>query len=503
MKQFYLLLVLLFSFNLTFAQSNLLIGEWYVQSINTDGVQHDNYIGELSIDFSETATGFEDYNEFNGDSPCNFYFGQYEIIDSVTLNILELGQSDSCNNSDAYGAYYYKYSSIITPDIQGVPIGFTYTIEGTGNDQILTILNPNGDYIIYGKTVPTITIFKTWYSYSTETADGVIYPSPIDNTTLEISPFDNGTISMGVFGSGGCNDFFADHNMYSSNENEFNIFIFNQTFIDCSEDNFYEPTYFSVLSNEIDAIFSYELQDDGNTLVLTNTIGEVLIFGEQSPPANMIGQWYLYNMVVDGNQINNPSGSTPDIFFSTMPGDLLGFTLFGSGVCNGFQSDYYFNPQQTFNAEFISATLGMCNTTEEELFENYYFTQVLSTVNSGSTELDYEITGTGDDATLVVTNLINGNQAFYGRQALSIDDNEFYNSEISLFKNPVSNRLDISTSLNVLGSNYEIFSITGQRVTNGVLDSNSINVNQLQSGLYVLKVSTDENVFETVKFIKE
>jgi hypothetical protein len=145
----------------------------------------------------------------------------------------------------------------------------------------------------------------------------------------------------------------------------------------------------------------------------------------------------------------------------------------------------------------------LCDTAEEALFENYYFTQVLSTGNSGTTELDYDITGTGDDATLVVTNLINGNQAFYGRQALSVDDNLFNSSKITLNRNPISNSLELSATQNIIGSNYEMFSITGQRVSNGILNSNSINVNQLHSGLYVLKVSKDENSFETVKFIKE
>jgi hypothetical protein len=63
-------------------------------------------------------------------------------------------------------------------------------------------------------------------------------------------------------------------------------------------------------------------------------------------------------------QINNPSGSNPDIFFSTNPRDLLGYTLYGSGVYNGFQSDYYFNPQKTFNAKFISVTSELCDTSE-------------------------------------------------------------------------------------------------------------------------------------------
>nr|WP_321231020.1 T9SS type A sorting domain-containing protein [uncultured Psychroserpens sp.] len=477
-------------------------GEWYVQSINTDGVQHDDY-SSIFIDFNF----YEELDELNfmGDTGCDGYTGSFEIIDNNTISHYGITRLASCE-PNAYGLYAEKYYDILNGQNSQSLTYLNFEIIGTGTDETLTISNQFGDFIVYGRENTTATIFKTWHSYSTETVDGIIYPSPLETTTLTILATENQTSELGgltIYGNGGCNYFDANHNIYTSNENEFNIYLFNQTFVDCSEDNFYEPTYFSVLGNEANGPFSYELQDDGNTLVLTNTIGEVLTFGEQAPPANIIGQWYLHNLVVDTNQINNPSGSTPDIFFSTNLGDLLGFRLYGSGVCNGFQSDYYLNPQQSFNAEFISATLAMCDTTEEELFENYYFTQVLSTGNNGSTELHHEITGTGDDATLVVTNLLNGNQAYYGRQTLSIDDNEFNSSEISLNRNPVSNRLDVSTNQNLIGSNYEIFSITGQRITNGVLDSNSINVNQLHSGLYFLKVSTDENVFETVKFIKD
>tara|TARA_B100000809_G_C15134380_1_gene529912 strand:- start:3384 stop:4502 length:1119 start_codon:yes stop_codon:yes gene_type:complete len=272
----------------------------------------------------------------------------------------------------------------------------------------------------------------------------------------------------------------------------------------------FEQLYFYNILTDIDDpspnLLDYQITGTGSeqTLVLTdNTNSNIATFGRTQQTPNIIGLWYLYNLVIDSNQINNPNGSNPDIFFSTNLGDLLGYTLYGSGVCNGFQSDYYFNPQQTFNAEFISATLALCDTAEEELFENYYFYQVLSTITTGTAELDYEITGTGDDATLIITNLVNGNQAFYGRQALSTDENEFNSSKISLNRNPISNSLDLSTTQNLTGSNYEIFSITGQRITNGSLTSNSINVNQLHSGLYVLKVSTDKNRIEMVKFIKE
>lgn len=484
------------------SQTNLAInGEWFVQYINTDGVQHNDY-SSIFIDFDF----YEEFDElnFNGGTGCDGYAGNFEIIDNNTISNYGITRLAICDpGSNAYGMYAEKYYDILRGQYLENPTYLNYEITGLGVDETLTISNQFGDFVVYGRVIPNATIFKTWYSYSTETEDGIIYPSPLDNTTLTISSNGNPSpvnSSFFINGSGGCNEFDAYHNIYASNENEFGIFDLTQTFVECDE-NLYEPTYLSVLGNEIDAIFSYELQDDGNTLVLTNAIGEVLTFGEQAPPANMIGQWYLYHMVIDGNLINNPSGSTPDIFFTIDPGDLLGSRLHGSGACNSFQSDYYFNPQQTFNAEFISATLSLCYNTEEELFENYYFYQALSTVD-GNTELDYEITGTGDDATLVVTNLTNGNQSFFGRQALSIDDNEFNLSKITLHRNPVSNSLDLSTNQNIIGSHYEIFSITGQRITNGVLDSNSIIVNQLHSGLYVLKVSKDENVFETVTFIK-
>ncbi|WP_040279009.1 T9SS type A sorting domain-containing protein [Psychroserpens damuponensis] len=217
---------------------------------------------------------------------------------------------------------------------------------------------------------------------------------------------------------------------------------------------------------------------------------------------DLFGEWFLYHLVIDSNQVNNPSSILPAIEFWSDPINNNEFEFFGFAICSGYGGTYHFNAQQTLDIDSFTETQGNpCNTNEENLFETQYFYMVLS--SNPLSELNYDITGTGEDATLVITNLLNGNQAFYGRQTLSIHENELITSEISLSRNPVANSLNLSTAQNLVGSNYDIFSISGQHVTNGVLDSNSINVNQLQSGLYFLKVSTDDAIFETVKFIKE
>lgn len=486
------------------ATYNAITGNWFVQSITTDGVQHDNYIGEIAINFTETPSFLDGSFTFNGGSPCNGYGGTYTLLSDNTLAFIEWGALDSCSSSDAFGRYYFKYADILEVSINSnEPISLDYEIIGTGSEQIMTITNSEGDFVIFGKEAPTETIFKTWYSYSTETANGIIYPSPLDSPTLEISPWDDGTLGLGAFGNGGCNEFFANHNIYSSNENEFWIYLFDQTFVECQDDT-YEPTYFSVLSTEVNAIFSYELQDEGQTLILTNTIGEVLIFGEQPPPTtNFLGEWMLHYLLIEGNQLYNPFNTLSNIWFEATPSFNEGFIVSGSGPCNGFFADYYFNPGQEFTIKNFSYTLSLCDTAEEELFENYYFFQVLSNDPNpdSETELHYNISGTGDDALLVITNLMNGYQAFYGRQALSVSDFEYQSASITLDKNPVHDILTLSID-QIQNANYEIYSITGKLVSNGRLYSNLIDVEELQSGLYFLKVYTNVSSSETLKFIK-
>ncbi|WP_299336883.1 T9SS type A sorting domain-containing protein [uncultured Psychroserpens sp.] len=615
-----------------------LIDTWYLQHINTDGAQHDNYFGDLFIQFMDNLSPYCTY-EYNGNSGCGFFFGDYTAFDNNTISFILLGESASCDGNNVVDYYWSKTRDILSPDGSGTSKSITYAISGEGLDQELTLINANGDFIVYGKEAPTTTIFdKTWYSHSVETIDGIVNVSTDILPTLNLGT--GSTILFELFdvnAFGGCNELFGAHNVYWTNENEFRIFVDYQTLEVC-DDNTYEPLYFSVLGNNDNGPFSYDLSPDGSTLTLTNTIGEVLVFGEQpiTPPVNelqttwyltatnvgglnrynaqygdgqpkisfttnststgleytglscndffgsyiagdnntitkldfsttlnfcdddntdafsssyiddvlgfvnettlsyqitgtgnnailqltntdnsnyatfnriqqtpdMLGDWFLHYLVVNSNQIFNPGLSAATINFDTSINNS-GLHFDGFAICTGYVGDYYYNPQQTFNIAFFGTTLGdPCDTVEENNFENLYFNSVLST--SEITELNYEITGTGDDMSLVITNLSNGNVAVYGRQVLSIDDNYAQPFQIQLKENPVNNTINLISSQSLLTEHtYELFSITGQLIASGNLNTDQIDISQLKSGLYFLKVFNKAKSSETIKFIKE
>jgi carboxypeptidase T len=82
--------------------------------------------------------------------------------------------------------------------------------------------------------------------------------------------------------------------------------------------------------------------------------------------------------------------------------------------------------------------------------------------------------------------------------ALGINENVFNNSYLT--KNPVNNFLILSTIEGL--DNYKILDISGKSVLKGKLDSNSINVNTLSEGVYILEVAK-ESVKKQIKFIIE
>lgn len=81
---------------------------------------------------------------------------------------------------------------------------------------------------------------------------------------------------------------------------------------------------------------------------------------------------------------------------------------------------------------------------------------------------------------------------------LGIDD--IKTDVIVLYPNPVTNVLNIECSTKV--ENYDIYNYNGKRVLSGELKNNNIEVNHLSSGIYLIRLISNEGVFET-KFIKQ
>lgn len=71
-----------------------------------------------------------------------------------------------------------------------------------------------------------------------------------------------------------------------------------------------------------------------------------------------------------------------------------------------------------------------------------------------------------------------------------------------LYPNPTKDVLNLGTVGNLNGAFYSVFDITGRRVANAVLNSKSIDVSNLSSGNYILRVVSGNNEIKTQKFIK-
>ncbi len=78
---------------------------------------------------------------------------------------------------------------------------------------------------------------------------------------------------------------------------------------------------------------------------------------------------------------------------------------------------------------------------------------------------------------------------------------------INLYPNPIlNNRLTISSNISLAGARYQIINLSGQALVNGRftsdLQNQTITVNHLNSGLYLIRIEMPDRVFD-IKFIKQ
>lgn len=93
-------------------------------------------------------------------------------------------------------------------------------------------------------------------------------------------------------------------------------------------------------------------------------------------------------------------------------------------------------------------------------------------------------------------------QVYKSTNGIPSDENS---STFNIAPNPVLNFLTIKSSTNISGSSFTIFDILGVKIEEGKLDSefeNTINVEKLSKGTYILEILSNENQKETIKFVK-
>lgn len=205
---------------------------------------------------------------------------------------------------------------------------------------------------------------------------------------------------------------------------------------------------------------------------------------------DLLGTWYLHYVEAFGSTTYAPYGSNYEMAI-TNSGDPEAIS--GNSTCNSFVSDYeILNNNSSIHINSYTETLGFC----DDPFEGLHL-GVMSSSLSGN--FDYVIDLTNESLTM--TNYL-GRKLVYGRQVLSVKDNEAFSNNIKIYPNPAKSKLFISGAFMNAKTTYTVYDLVGKTIiTESSLQQDHIDVSILNTGVYFLKTKTDGK-FSMKKFIK-
>lgn len=226
---------------------------------------------------------------------------------------------------------------------------------------------------------------------------------------------------------------------------------------------------------------------------------------------------------------NNGAGRTPlfsEALMITPPSNALGAYIIENGKFGPDAPDYtYPNTSPTEDSDFFSAILSnaqqlpngnilVCEGRKGHFFEfdtnNNIVWDYIIPINSvdGTAYTQYDMTSldnrtfraikySSDYAAFNNRDLtpgepleINPNTAFC-EQTLYVDD--FFNSSIYVYPNPTKDIINIKSNQEVV-NNVEVYNMLGEKVLEQKT-SNTVNLEQLGVGLYLLKIKVDDKIF--------
>ncbi len=299
-----------------------------------------------------------------------------------------------------------------------------------------------------------------------------------------------------------CQIGFGAHITHSSTD----IFTFNDftpfsttTTCSVSLQNFM-TSYVSFFNNEIEEQFTYSITtetDESKTLSIISNNGDEIIFTNSFfaiTPEELDEVWYLNNLVIDDENYFIPN--TDEYPHIALSFDYLTNNNFFTQFCDGVNATVNINNNQSeFYLYSLSTGLIMCNDTDNNQFQNQYFDFFeLNLPNA----FDYDVTYNGSIKTLTITNSF-GDQAIYDEYTTATK--EYANTLFSIYPNPTKEYLSIVEKSDIKIKNIEIHNILGQCVIE--TDNTTIDLSNLNNGLYLLKIHAQNGIIATQKIIKE
>jgi len=357
---------------------------------------------------------------------------------------------DSDLGSSSDGFFYYNFTDY---DHDG-DIDFVYTKTNINPMQVMISYNEGNDTFSESQTLLEIEDFTN-----------IINIRYLD---IDINGFEDVVI---IRDTGEVNILFQISEGQYSESNSFTSFS-----LECS-DNFFNATQFELADIDGDQIDNLIINGITDLSWIVNNLGitlETLDFDQDGIP----------NVLEDLNNDSNLDNDDTD----------------GDGIANYYDLDDDGDSVDTID-EIVGIGAGLLDNVEYEFIdtdddniENYLDDDddgdLILTVNE-----DYNNNGTPLDDDL------NGNSIpdfLDSDVALSVDTFEELN--YNLYPNPVLNFLTIDLDDNLNFQEVEVFDFKGKRV--GIYASKKLNLINLKSGLYILKIYTDQGTFVS-KVIKD
>lgn len=207
--------------------------------------------------------------------------------------------------------------------------------------------------------------------------------------------------------------------------------------------------------------------------------------------------WYLQKLTIDGQDIIPPreSNTVEESTFSMTPAQ------FDTGYCDFLGCSISFNnPDTSFDIINLVALGGNCTSGNDLIFADIYYNYFFDN-GIFSNPFAYEITNTGGILYLEFTNA-NGDNALYANQLLAAPEQTIF--FVSIYPNPAKDSLTISLK-SIDNASVTVYNILGVAVLDTTITStsNTLNMETLSSGVYLISVTANDGRKQTLKLIKE
>lgn len=145
---------------------------------------------------------------------------------------------------------------------------------------------------------------------------------------------------------------------------------------------------------------------------------------------------------------------------------------------------------------------GGCGQSQNAIYEDTYFDFFYDNYNNGNI-FDYSIVTNYDNSKTLTINSLNGDQAIYGSQTLSISENEVF--KISIFYDTKTSSIEIATEKKLESVSIKIFNSLGKLIL--ILKENNkekmnIDARKFTNGIYLVSLQNNLGQVISKKIIK-